>query len=240
MFLFGSFFGYPFWEKMAGTPSQRAALLQQDPAAALSHAARLLEEPSGKSVAVISDACGITAVALALLGAQVTLFSVSEGNERYATELAEAAEVRMPCVVCPPEEIDRNAYAGRFDAVIVDGAVLHFTQALRPAVRSLHDILKPGGQLISGVYPFDGNLAKIMLFSQPGLLNPDEADYMKAQIAGVGAMPLGLLHKQDQLAIITVGSDEFLDCKFRTAQELGFDPSDETYDGANFILCTKA
>ena len=46
-------------------------------------------------VANICGSCGKIAVPLAILGAEVTVFDISEDNKRYALEVAEAANVTI-------------------------------------------------------------------------------------------------------------------------------------------------
>ena len=233
MFLFGSMFGYPFWQKMAGSPEDQARLIRSNPAAALCKTARFIEDPSGKSIAVISDGSGITSVALSLLGAEVTLFGSSEGVEQYARELAEAAGVPMRVMIVKPEEIDLEQFGEQFDIVYPEGAVLHFNENLRRAVKTLKGLLKPGGKLVVGIYPPDANLARIMFFDQPGLLRPEEADYMKAQIMGAGEMPLMVLEKNNAPAILAHTMGLFHDFDFKILLD------DEDVQGIQRLIATK-
>ena len=50
---------------------------------------------SGIKIANICGSCGKKAVPLAILGAEVTVFDISEDNKRYALEVAAAAKVDL-------------------------------------------------------------------------------------------------------------------------------------------------
>lgn len=231
MNVFSDFFGYPFWEKMAGSPARQAEAIKRNPCASLCAPARFIEEPEGLAVAVISDGCGITAVALALLGAKVTVFSETDGAKQYMTSLAQATGVSVELVVSPLADIDKSFDREQFDAIIVEGATLHFQADLQACAHVLHDMLKKDGVLVSGIYPFDADLTEIMLFSQPGLLSADEAEYMRSQVQAHGHAQLGLLQKQDMMKILSVFSMLFNDCKYRT--------DENTADGARFMIVSK-
>ena len=60
----------------------------------------------GIKIANICGSCGKKAIPLALLGAEVTVFDISEDNKRYALEVAEAAGVSIHFEVGDVLEID--------------------------------------------------------------------------------------------------------------------------------------
>ena len=64
---------------------------------------------------------------LAVLGADVTVFDISEDNKRYAIELSDAAGVQIDYQVCDVLEIDMTQYGGAFDVVFFEGGVLHIS-----------------------------------------------------------------------------------------------------------------
>ena len=77
-------------------------------------------------MANICGSCGKKAIPLALLGAEVTVFDISEANRKYAVETAEAAGVKIGYEVCDIMEIDMDKYAGFFDVVFMEGGILHY------------------------------------------------------------------------------------------------------------------
>lgn len=77
----------------------------------------------------IGNPCGSSgrrAVALAALGADVTVFDISSENERYAVELAKAANVKLNYVVSDVLVIDTAQYGSFFDRLYLEGGVLHY------------------------------------------------------------------------------------------------------------------
>lgn len=81
---------YNFWVQQNGTPAERAKLDSQNPLAMLKKYSVYFDSFEGSTIANICGSCGKKAVPLALLGAQVTVFDISEDNRRYAVETAEA------------------------------------------------------------------------------------------------------------------------------------------------------
>ena len=76
---------YDFWVKEAGLPADRAKKIVADPHGALKRYANYFETYKGIRIANICGSCGKKAVPLAALGADVTVFDISEDNKRYAT-----------------------------------------------------------------------------------------------------------------------------------------------------------
>lgn len=159
---------YDFWVKEAGLPAVRAAKIKADPVGALKRYAAYFDTYEGVRVANICGSCGKKAIPLALLGAEVTVFDISEDNRRYALELAEAAGTRIGYEVCDILEIDLERFGGRFDVVFMEGGVLHYFHDIGEFMGIMHDLLRPGGKLIcSDFHPF-GKIADIVGVQQPG------------------------------------------------------------------------
>lgn len=146
---------YEFWLKEAGTPQERAAEILRNPIGALKRYAAYFDSYEGTRVANICGSCGKKAVPLAVLGADVTIFDISEENRRYALELALAAGVRIDYEVGNVLEIDRGRFAGIFDVVFMEGGVLHYFHDIDAFMRLMHALLRPGGIMIcSDFHPF--------------------------------------------------------------------------------------
>ncbi len=139
---------YEFWEKRDRAPADYAAVIKQDPAACLKKHRHDLEDVAGKTIANICGSNGRKAVPLALLGADVTVFDLSEENARYALELAHHAETRIEYVVGDIYAIDLERYRDTFDLLYLEGGILHYFADLERFLQVLFTILKPGGQLI--------------------------------------------------------------------------------------------
>ena len=97
---------YDFWVRTAGTPEERARQTKADPVRMLRRYAAYFDRYEGIRVANICGSCGKKAVPLALLGADVTVFDISEDNRRYAMEVAEAAHTKLNYEVCDVLDID--------------------------------------------------------------------------------------------------------------------------------------
>lgn len=117
---------YDFWVKHSGTPAERAKKDLENPIGMLRKYADYFDTYQGIRVANICGSCGKKAVPLAVLGADVTVFDISEDNKRYAMEVAEAAHVTMDFQVCDVLEIDMEKYGGCFDVVFMEGGILHY------------------------------------------------------------------------------------------------------------------
>ena len=146
---------YGFWVRTAGTPSERAQKDREDPAGMLRRYADYFDGYEGVRIANICGSCGKKAVPLALLGAQVTVFDISEDNKRYALETAEAAGVDIGYEVCDILEIDMAKYRSCFDVVFMEGGVLHYFHDIDEFMKIMYALLKPGGKMIcSDFHPF--------------------------------------------------------------------------------------
>lgn len=153
------FDAYNFWVRQSGTPEERAAKDIADPLRMLKYHARYFDRFEGERIANICGSCGKKAIPLALLGAEVTVFDISEDNRRYALETARAAGVRIGFEVCDVMEIDPARFGGAFDTVFMEGGVLHYFRDIGAFMRIMHALLRPGGKLIcSDFHP----LTKIM------------------------------------------------------------------------------
>jgi SAM-dependent methyltransferase len=139
---------HEFWEKRDGTPAEYSARIKQDPAACLKKHRHDLEDVAGKAIANICGSNERKAVPLALLGADVTVFDISEENAKYALELAHHAETRITYVVGDLYAIDLERYRDTLDILYLEGGILYYFADLKRFLQILFAILQPGGQLI--------------------------------------------------------------------------------------------
>jgi len=146
---------YDFWVKEAGPPEERARRILADPPGALRRYANYFNSFRGIRVANICGSCGKKAVPLAALGANVTVFDISEENSRYALELAAAAGVSVDYQICDVLKLDLARYGRSFDVVFFEGGVLHYFHDINQFMTIMHGLLKPGGYMIcSDFHPF--------------------------------------------------------------------------------------
>ncbi len=137
---------YEAWVRLYGTPQIYAQRLE--PAHKLRHVAPHLGDLRGKKIANPLGSNGRMGVALALAGANVTVFDISEPNRRYALELAQAAGVDLEYVLGDFGSLELNSYAHTFDAVVIDHGVLHYFTDLSGFIQRIHTLLKTGGNLV--------------------------------------------------------------------------------------------
>ncbi|MBD5460630.1 MAG: class I SAM-dependent methyltransferase, partial [Lachnospiraceae bacterium] len=158
---------YEFWVKQSGTPAERAKKDLENPLGMLKRYAGYFDTYKDVRIANICGSCGKKAVPLAVLGAEVTVFDISEDNKRYALEVAEAANVTIHFEVCDVLEIDTGRYGGYFDIVFMEGGVLHYFHDLDAFMQMMYSLLKDGGKMIcSDFHPFT-KIKDILHFEQP-------------------------------------------------------------------------
>ena len=146
---------YEFWVKQDGSPSERARKNKENPKGMLRKYANYFDTYEGVKIANICGSCGKKAIPLALLGAEVTVFDISEDNRKYAIEVAEAANVNINYEVCDVLEIDLEKYGGYFDVVFMEGGVLHYFHDIDEFMQIMYSLLREGGKMIcSDFHPF--------------------------------------------------------------------------------------
>lgn len=161
------FNAYDFWVREAGRPEERAKQILQDPMRSLRFHASYFPGFKGVKVANICGSCGKKAVPLAVLGADVTVFDISEANRKYALELAEAAGVTIRYEVCDVLEIDLAKYAETFDVIFMEGGVLHYFHDLNDFMGIMHALLKRGGVMICSDFHPLTKVMDVLDFQQP-------------------------------------------------------------------------
>lgn len=158
---------YEFWVKQSGAPADRAKQDLENPMGMLRKYADYFDAYHGVRIANICGSCGKKAVPLAILGAEVTVFDISEDNKRYALEVAKAANVDLNFEVCDILDIDTGKYGNYFDVVFMEGGVLHYFHDIDAFMRIMYALLKDDGQMIcSDFHPFT-KISDILNFQQP-------------------------------------------------------------------------
>lgn len=161
------FDAYSFWIREAGQPHDLAKKIIADPVRRLRHHAACFDTFQGIKVANICGSCGKKAVPLSILGADVTVFDISEENRKYALELAAAANTEIRYEVCDILEIDLNKYAEYFDAVFMEGGILHYFHNIDGFMQMMHALLKPDGYMICSDFHPLTKIYDVLDFQQP-------------------------------------------------------------------------
>ena len=143
---------YEFWNQRDGSPADKAKGIRTDLRASLKKHQNYFEEVVGKRIANLCGSNGRKAVPLALLGADVTVFDISEDNRRYALELAACAGTKIEYIVGDLYDIDLQTYRHQFDLLYLEGGILHYFHDLEAFTAILFALLKPGGKLILSDY----------------------------------------------------------------------------------------
>ena len=169
---------YEFWNQRDGSPADKAKEIRNDPGASLKKHQHLFKEVTGKKIANLCGSNGRKAVPLALLGADVTVFDISQANRHYALELAACAGTEIEYIVGDIYEVDLKTYRHQFDLLYLEGGILHYFHDLEAFAVILHTLLKPGGKLIlSDYHPLKHCISEDLQYI-PHYFNPEpyEAD----------------------------------------------------------------
>ena len=170
---------YEAWVIENGTPEELAAKLE--PELVLKRVLKHLGDLKGKKVANPLGSRGKVGVAMALLGAEVTIFDLSESNAKYARELALAANVRLEYVVGDfmALEIEKS-----FDVVLMELGILHWFLDLNALVQQIHSISKLGARVV--INDFHPIAAKLLTKLEHGV--QANRDYFDSE-PGFGKVP---------------------------------------------------
>ncbi|MHA2918495.1 class I SAM-dependent methyltransferase [Bacillus cereus] len=136
---------YEAWTNHHGAPADYAKKIMKDPTREVAHYLPYIQSPKGKCIINLLGSKGNKAVALALLGADVTVVDISASNAKYANELAEAAGVSIHYIVSDVLDVNLSK---SFDIVLLELGVLHYFLDLKPLFITISQLLKPGGILI--------------------------------------------------------------------------------------------
>lgn len=173
---------YDFWVMNVGSPSVQAEKILADPRGMLKRYANYFDKYNQVKIANICGSCGKKAIPLALLGAEVTVFDISEDNKRYATEVAALANAQIRYEVCDVLDIDMEKHAGSFDVVFMEGGVLHYFHDIDRFMNVMFSLLKSGGKMIcSDFHPFT-KISDTLNLEQP-VMNYFSTDVFESEMA---------------------------------------------------------
>ena len=146
---------YEYWLKSSGLPEECAKTIKENPMARLKQHGKYFRDINNLRIANPCGSNGRRAVALALLGADVAVFDISEENKRYALELADCAKVNLNYIVGDLYDTDMNVYGNYFDMLYLEGGILHLFHDLDKLMSTLFLMLKPDGKIVlNDFHPF--------------------------------------------------------------------------------------
>ncbi|MCM3736084.1 class I SAM-dependent methyltransferase [Bacillus cytotoxicus] len=137
---------YEAWTNRHGTSHSYGKQIRENPVTEVAYYLPYIGEVRGKRIINLLGSKGSKAVALSLLGADVTVVDISESNAKYARELAAAAETHIEYIVSDVLHIPKTI--GSFDVVLLELGVLHYFIDLKPVFTIISQLLKHGGIFI--------------------------------------------------------------------------------------------
>jgi len=160
---------YDFWVREDGTPTERAKKDKENPIGMLKKYANYFDTFEDIKVANICGSCGKKAIPLAILGADVTVFDISEDNKKYALEVAQVAGVNINFEVGDVLDIDIEKYNQYFDVVFMEGGILHYFHDIDEFMYIMYSLVKENGKMIcSDFHPFT-KISDILNLDQPSM-----------------------------------------------------------------------
>lgn len=152
---------YNAWIQRLGEPYEAIKKIKKDPAKTLSVLYNKFGDVKGKKVMNLMGSNGNKAVALALLGADVTVVDFSQGNRRYAMELAKAGEVKIEYILSDVLKLSEKEITGDYDIVFAEMGILHYFTDLKPFINIICGLLKNKGKfVIRDFHPVSTKLIK--------------------------------------------------------------------------------
>lgn len=141
---------YQAWIKRFGTPDQAGKKIIKSPRARLGTLAPYLSEQhvANRQIINLLGSHGGKAIALAAMGARVTVVDISEENAAYARKTAEAVHVPIRYIVADVLSLPEEEKTGRYDYVVMELGILHYFIDLEPLAELVARLLKKGGRMI--------------------------------------------------------------------------------------------
>lgn len=139
---------YDAWIERFGTPKEAILRIKKDPYKILSVLHNKFGDVKDKKIMNLMGSNGSKAVALALLGADVTVVDFSEGNKRYALDLAKEANVKIEYILSDVLELSKYNLDNTYDIVFAEMGILHYFLDLNPFMNLVHDLLAPNALFV--------------------------------------------------------------------------------------------
>lgn len=138
---------YDAWVTAFGGVDVEAQRIVSNPEHPIRRISPYLGTLEGKRICSVQGSHGRVAVALAVLGAKVHVIDFSDENRRFATDLAEAANVSIDYAVCDILEADSLDLPHKFDALVLELGILHYHQDIERFFTVMRNLVKDSGLL---------------------------------------------------------------------------------------------
>jgi 2-polyprenyl-3-methyl-5-hydroxy-6-metoxy-1,4-benzoquinol methylase len=167
---------YAAWIERFGTTEEIAVKIRSNPTKMLSSLKDNFGDVNGKKILNIMGSNGIKGVALAVLGADVTIVDFSEENKKYALDVAESAKVKISYLQSDILKIREHIALGTFDIVFAEMGILHYFTDLTPFMSIIYYVLKDNGIFIlkdfhpvsTKLLTYRGSTAKVRKYKVSG------------------------------------------------------------------------
>ncbi|MDF2537370.1 MAG: hypothetical protein K0S76_391 [Herbinix sp.] len=139
---------YEAWNNKFGAPQIAAKRIMDNPEKTLTGLNHKLGQVSGKKIANLLGSNGTKAIALAVLGADVTVFDFSKGSRTYAEEAADIAKVKIRYVLENIVDLPESELSADYDIVFAEIGIIHYFTDLVPFFITAYQLLGSGGRFI--------------------------------------------------------------------------------------------
>lgn len=136
---------YGAWVNRFGEPHEVIEKINKDKTKMISSLYSKFGNVEGKKIMNLMGSNGTKAVSLALLGADVTVVDFSEGNKRYAMNLAHEAGVKIEYILSDVLKLTEEQLSGDYDIVFAEMGILHYFTDLKPFMDIIYKLLKKDG-----------------------------------------------------------------------------------------------
>lgn len=139
---------YEAWMERFGPPAVAAQKLMQNPEKKIGEIYKFFDNVKNKKIINLMGSNGMKAVALSLLGADVTVVDFSTENKQYSQELANAADVNLRYILSDILELPSEELSPNYDIVFMENGILHYFLELKPLFNVVSTLLKSGGRMV--------------------------------------------------------------------------------------------
>jgi len=130
-----------------GLPEEAASKIKQNPEWRLHPFLKYIENPDEKKVIHLLGSNGVKAVALSILGANVTVVDFSKENKKFAMDVAKYAGESINYMVSDVLSLT-DQISEQYDTVLMELGVLHYFIDLVPLAELVRQLLSDDGMFI--------------------------------------------------------------------------------------------
>ena len=133
------------WVERFGTPEEYSQKIVKNPTKVLGSLMDVMGDVDQKRILNLMGSNGNKAVALARLGATVTVVDFSESNRTYALQLAKEADVKIEYVLSDVLAFQTEC---TYDITFAEMGILHYFIDLKPFFMCLNRVTSKGGLIV--------------------------------------------------------------------------------------------